>query len=290
MINPAHSSNRTSPLRVGGVKTVEPHTPLQYIMGKEKFFGLDFIVNESVLIPRPETEVLVETALKLLDEARTTEDERRILDLCTGSGNIAISLMVRLGSPSTLSLSSFDFAQDDPEPVDGSALRTIGPERSRRAEGPKGLTKSAANCKIVASDISADAIETAKINARLNGVSEKINFIESDLFCGIEGRFDLIVSNPPYIARHEFAVLQKEVLKEPLLALDGGRDGMDFYRRIFGGAAGHLTPGGYCMVEIGFGQLPFIKEIIENAKEFKLVETRQDQYGIDRVVVAQWIN
>ncbi|MCX5665783.1 MAG: peptide chain release factor N(5)-glutamine methyltransferase [Candidatus Omnitrophica bacterium] len=223
------------------IKTVEPYTPLQYIIGKEKFFGLDFIVNEHVLIPRPETEVLVEAALELINAKQ--DKICSALDLCTGSGNIAIS-----------------------------------------------LTKNAADCKIVASDISGDALETAKENARLNGVFEKIIFTKSDLFSGIEGRFDLIVSNPPYIARHEFDTLQKEVLKEPMLALDGGIDGLDFYRRIFKDAPGHLTRGGYCIVEIGFGQLSGIKEIIESTKEFKLIETRIDQYGIDRVVVAQWIN
>jgi len=241
MINPAHSSNCTLPLRIGGVKTVEPYTPLQYIMGREKFFGLDFIVNEDVLIPRPETEVLVQATLEFINSIPNTQYS--ILDLGTGSGNIAIS-----------------------------------------------LTKNAANCRIVASDISKDAIETAEENARLNGVFEKIIFIKSDLFCNIEGRFDLIVSNPPYIAQHEFETLQREVLKEPSLALFGGVDGLDFYRRIFGAASGHLTRGGYCIVEIGFGQLPAIREIIEKTKEFKLIETRIDQYGIDRVIVARWIN
>ena len=259
------------------IKTIEPYTPLQYIMGKEKFFGLDFIVNEHVLIPRPETEVLVETALELLDNRQATTDERKILDLGTGSGNIAIS-----------------------------------------------LTKNAANCRIVASDISGNAIETAKENARLNGVFEKIVFTESDLFCDIEGRFDLIVSNPPYIAQYEFETLQKEVLKEPLLALDGGEDGLDFYRRIFGEAPQYLKDGGYCVVEIGFGQLQGIRNIIEKIEEpslrapkgrsnpgfkeiasvaslprndimqkrkrFEIFAVKKDQYGIDRVVVAQWTN
>ena len=225
------------------IKTIEPYTPLQYIIGKEKFFGLDFIVNENVLIPRPETEVLVEIALNMIGAMRDNHCTAQILDLCTGSGNVAIS-----------------------------------------------LTKNAPDCKIVASDISGDAIETAKDNARLNGVFEKITFTKSDLFQDVKGKFDLIVSNPPYIARHEFETLQKEVLKEPMLALDGGMDGLDFYRRIFGGASGHLTHGGYCIAEIGFGQLQAVKEIIERTKEFKLVETRVDQYGIDRVVVAQWKN
>ena len=224
-------------------KTIEPYTPLQYIIGKEKFFGLDFMVNEHVLIPRPETELLVETALHMIDAVRCTQYAVRVLDLCTGSGCIAIA-----------------------------------------------LTKNAQDCRMVASDISGDAIETAKENARLNGVFKKIIFTKSDLFCDIEGNFDIIVSNPPYIARYEFEALQKEVLKEPVIALDGGVDGLDFYRRIFSGATRHLAHGGYCIAEIGFGQLTAIKEIIEKTKEFRLVETRIDQYGIDRVVVTQWIN
>ena len=232
------------------IKTIEPYTPLQYITGREKFFGLDFIVNEHVLIPRPETEVLVKTVIGMLSGSRymvnspqSMVHRPRILDLCTGSGNIAIS-----------------------------------------------LTKNVPDCKMFASDISEKALEVARLNARLNGVSDYISFIESDLFGDISGEFDYIVSNPPYIARYEFETLQKEVLKEPLLALDGGVDGLDFYRRIFGAATGHLAHGGYCIVEIGFGQLPAIKEIIEKTKEFKLAETGIDQYGIDRVIAAQWIN
>ena len=228
------------------------------------------MVNEHVLIPRPETEVLVSTTLDVIRSVNGRRgglnlpygngaDCLHILDLGTGSGCIAIALMVRLSSPLILSPS-------------------------------KGLTKNAQDCRIVASDISADAIETAKENARLNGVFEKIIYTKSDLFCDIEGRFDIIVSNPPYIARYEFETLQREVLKEPCFALDGGADGLDFYRRIFSAANGHLAHGGYCVVEIGFGQLPAVREIIENTKEFKLIETRIDQYGIDRVVVAQWIS
>ncbi len=234
------------------IKTIEPYTPLQYIIGREKFFGLDFMVNEHVLIPRPETEVLVEAVLDIHRRGenvdnhmtpRRCKDELRILDLGTGSGNIAIS-----------------------------------------------LTKNAPDCRIFASDISEKALEVARLNARLNGVYDRISFIESDLFEDISGEFNYILSNPPYIARYEFETLQKEVLKEPVLALDGGVDGLDFYRRIFGAAPGHLAHGGYCIVEFGFGQLPAIKEIIEKTKEFKLIETRIDQYGIDRVIVAQWIN
>lgn len=229
------------------IKSVAPHTPLQYIIGKEKFLGLDFLVNENVFIPRPETEILVNTALEIISAAQAKKSPARILDLCTGSGNIAISIV-------------------------------------------KGLAKSAADFKIFASDISDKALEVAIENACLNGVSDGISFIKSDLFKDIAGRYDIIISNPPYIARCELKTLQKEVLKEPVLALDGGEDGLDFYRKIFLAAPAYLMNGGYCIMEIGFGQRAAIKEMIEGFKGFKLIDVKEDQYLIDRVIVAQWIN
>lgn len=225
------------------IKTIEPFTPLQYIIGKEKFFGLDFLVNEDVFIPRPETEVLVETTLEIVKGTRHETQDTRILDLCTGSGCIAIA-----------------------------------------------LTKNALNCKILASDVSDKALEIAKENAILNGVYDKGSFIKSDLFKNIDGKFDIIVSNPPYIARAEFESIQKEVLREPRLALDGGEDGLSFYRRIFDEAPLYLKRGGYCMVEIGYGQREAVREIMERQGNFKVIDVRKDQYGIDRVITAKWIN
>lgn len=248
------------------INRVGPFTPLQYIIGKEKFYGLEFIVNEDVFIPRPETEILVNTALDIINTVRYKpalpagrQNAVRILDLCTGSGCIAISLMVQLSSPSILS----------------------------EAEG---LTKNAADCKIFASDISEKALNVAKENAAINGVSERILFIQSDLFNNIEGKFDIIVTNPPYVARHEFGTLQKEVLKEPVMALDGGHDGLDFYRRIFSQAHRYLLSGGYCMMEIGYGQREDIKKIIDSTGNFEIIDVKEDQYLIDRVMVARWIN
>lgn len=240
-------------------KPIEPFTPLQYIIGKEKFFGLDFIVDENVFIPRPETEVLVHTALETINEKQKTKNELKILDLGTGSGCIAISLMVRLRSPSNMN-------------------------------EIEGLTKNAPNCKIFASDISDRAVETAKKNAILNGIPDTITFIKSDLFESIKGRFDIIVSNPPYIAQSEFKTLQKEVLMEPRLALDGGEDGLSFYRKIFNEAPGYLETGGYFIAEIGYGQREAIKKIIEGTKRFELIDVKEDQYSIDRVIKAKWIN
>lgn len=241
------------------IDPIKPFTPLQYIIGKEKFLGLEFAVNENVFIPRPETEILAHTAMDIIREIKGEKEEVRILDLCTGSGCIAISLAARLLLPAS------------PDKING-------------------LTKNAADCKIIASDISEKALSIARENAVRNGVADKVAFIKSDLFENIEGGFDVIVANPPYIARHEFETLQKEVLKEPMLALDGGEDGLDFYRKIFAEAPRYLKNGSYCIMEIGFGQRKAIKEIVDRSKNFKLIDVMEDQYSIDRVILTKWIN
>jgi release factor glutamine methyltransferase len=220
---------------------IKPHTPLQYIMGTTQFFGLDFEVNEDVLIPRPETEVLVQTVLEISRSSKLKGQRLKVLDLCTGSGNIAIALT-------------------------------------------KGLT----NCKIVASELSDKALRVARRNAERNGVLDSIEFIHSDLFDEIKGKFDIIASNPPYVARHEFAGLQKEVLTEPRIAIDGGEDGLDFYRKIIASAPRYLNDGGYLVMEIGYGQAGRIKDIIGSTPGFKFLEVKEDQYVIERIVVAQW--
>jgi release factor glutamine methyltransferase len=204
---------------------------------------MDFIVNESVFIPRPETEILVQTALETINEQPINDDSIRMLDLCTGSGCIAIS-----------------------------------------------LTKIKQKCRIFASDISEEALNIAKENAAMNGVSDRVSFIVSDLFKDIKGKFDIIISNPPYVAQCEFKTLQKEVLREPLMALDGGKDGLDFYRRIFTEAPRYLNDGGYLMVEIGYGQRDAIKDIVEGIKGYRLIDVKEDQYSIDRVVKVRWTN
>ena len=226
------------------MRVTEPFTPIQYIIGKTEFCGLDIIVNEHVLIPRPETELLVE---KTVEAAAGRKDPVRILDLCTGSGCVAIAVC-------------------------------------------RALTKSGFDCRIVASDISAAALDVAGKNAIRIGLAQNINFVKSDLFGSIEGRFDVIVSNPPYIAGFEFGTLQKEVLKEPRIALDGGEDGLDFYRKIVRAAPDFLNSGGHLLFEIGFGQLAEIRKIMEADGNFKISGIEKDFNGIERVVAAEWIN
>ncbi|MFH1189541.1 MAG: peptide chain release factor N(5)-glutamine methyltransferase [Candidatus Omnitrophota bacterium] len=232
----------------GAIKTVKPYTPIQYVIGSAEFCGLDFRVDERVLIPRPETELLVESVERLAACRLFHGNRVDILDLCTGSGNIAVSLAVR------------------------------------------SLTNGITNCKIVASDISADALEVAARNAECNGVGGKIEFVHSDLFSDISSRFDIIVSNPPYIAESEFPSLQEEVLREPRIALHGGVDGLDFYRRIFGRIPEYLKPGGHAAVEIGYLQKDAVAGIIADGGAFEAVEAVRDHNGIDRVITAKWIN
>ncbi|MDP3804447.1 MAG: peptide chain release factor N(5)-glutamine methyltransferase [Candidatus Omnitrophota bacterium] len=241
------------------VKAIEPYTPIQYVIGQSEFCGMDFLVDERALIPRPETELLVEEAARLVHSQQPMAHGLRILDLCTGSGNIAIALMARLRSPSI-------------------------------ATENEGLTKRAPDCKIIASDISEEALALARLNASKHGTGSSIEFVSSDLFSNIKGRFDIIVSNPPYIAGFEFETLQKEVTREPRVALDGGQDGLDFYRRIVNLAPEYLNADGYLIFEIGFGQAGEIKEIIDGAGLFKVTDIKKDFNGIDRVILARWIN
>ncbi len=224
------------------MRTVEPFTPVQYIMGHTEFCGLAIKVNEDVLIPRPETELLVQVAEEIANSSHAISGSKRILDLCTGSGNIAIA-----------------------------------------------LTKKLSDCKIVASDISEKALALARDNAKTHQV-ERIEFIKSDLFDDLKGPFDIVVSNPPYISGPEFSGLQEEVLKEPRIALYGGEDGLDFYRRIFNTAGKFLNDGGYVVVEIGYGQAIAVKDICEGVKGFKTAGIKKDLSGIDRVIVAKWTN
>ena len=206
------------------------HIPLQHIIGTQEFMGLEFQVNGDVLVPRQDTECLVEHALPWADG-------RRVLDMCTGSGCIAVSLC-KLGSPS--------------------------------------------NC--VAVDLSEAALKVAKQNASLNGVN--IEFQLSDMFQNVDGEYDLIVSNPPYIRPDVIETLSEEVrVHEPYMALCGGRDGLEFYRIIAEEGWDFLSEDGIIFVEIGHDQGEAVKEMFE-AKKYENVVIYKDFAGNDRVVSA----
>ena len=208
--------------------------PVAYIIGRREFWSLDFIVTPAVLTPRPETELLVETALKLL----AAKSSPQILDVGTGSGAIAVA-----------------------------------------------LAKEIPGATIVATDISTDALEVARANARRHGVEEKISFRAGDLFDAVgEMKFNAIVSNPPYIREAGIAALPRDVRGfEPLIALDGGADGMDFYRRIAREAPDYLTAGGFVAVEIGAGMGDEVARLSAEAG-FENVRIEKDLAGLERVV------
>ena len=213
--------------------------PLQYITGEQYFMGHRFSVDPSVLIIRPETEILAEMAVKYLLK---NKNKRRVLDLCTGSGALAIC-----------------------------------------------LAKEFPRLRITASDISAEALVVARKNARDLGVLGRIDFVQSDIFSGLKtgrtGRkFDLIVTNPPYIRTGELANLQREIREhEPLIALDGGADGLDFYRRIAGGASPYLRKDACILTEIGHDQADAVVALFDRAG-FRTATVYQDLSGLDRII------
>lgn len=207
------------------------HVPLQYIVGETEFMGLKFKVNSSVLIPRQDTETLVEEALKVITPGM------RVLDLCTGSGCIIVSILHNVAD------------------VEGYAI-----------------------------DISKQALNVAKENAKLNGVA--VNFERSDLFDNVTGTFDVIVSNPPYIPSLEVVKLMPEVGSfEPLEALDGKEDGLYFYREIIASCKEYLKPEGRILFEIGYDQGEAVRAMLLDAG-FKEVCVIKDLAHNDRVVTG----
>ncbi|MBO2515682.1 MAG: peptide chain release factor N(5)-glutamine methyltransferase [Clostridiales bacterium] len=205
--------------------------PLQYITGEQWFMGLPFAVTESVLIPRYDTEAMCEEAIGRIPE------NARVLDLCTGSGAIAVA-----------------------------------------------VKKARPDIEMYASDLSAEALSVAKENAAKNGCD--ISFFEGDLFAPFKGiRFDIILSNPPYIPAGELAGLQREVQLEPRMALDGGGDGLCFYRRIAAEAPSHLKPEGLLILETGDGQEKDVSALLR--KDFDQIECRRDLSGRIRSVWAR---
>ncbi len=212
--------------------------PVQYILGFTEFMGLEFKVDKRVLIPRPETEILVEAAIQGLKNI----EKPNVLDIGTGSGCIAVS-----------------------------------------------LAKNIPNCKIKAADISPEALELAGQNADLNHLPhERIEFMQSDLFAGLSTQeFDLIISNPPYVPTQELKSLAREISFEPVLALDGGIDGLDFYRRITSQAAGYLKEGGLLAFEVGINQAGQVKDMLEAEEKFDDLRIIEDYNNIQRVLIAR---
>lgn len=225
------------------IEKLKNHEPIQYIVKKQEFMGLNFYVDNNVLIPQPDTENLVEEVLIIANFLKkdSKQNNINILDLCTGSGAIAISLSKILNSEKVL---------------------------------------------VYGTDISESALKIAEKNAIQN--SAKVKLLKSDIFKNLseEYKFDIIVSNPPYIETETIPNLSEEVRREPHIALDGGQDGLFFYKEIIKNAKNYLKENGYLAFEIGYNQ----REQVENElkqNEYKNIYSKKDLSGNDRVVVAQ---
>ena len=212
--------------------------PLAYIVGQQEFWGLSFAVSPAVLIPRSETELIVEVALELFPDR---DRHLKAADLGTGSGCVAV------------------------------AIATERPAAS-----------------ITATDISSVALEVARQNATRHGVADRIQFRSADLLDDLEGPFDLIACNPPYVAERDRRGLQPEVRDyEPDVALYGGADGFHLVERLVRGAAIHLRPGGHLLFEFGFGQDERIESLIAGTDQLRLRDLRRDLQGIARTAVVE---
>lgn len=209
--------------------------PLQHITHHQEFMKMDFYVDENVLIPRPDTEILVEEVIKIAKRIQNPQ----ILDLCTGSGAIAIS-----------------------------------------------IAKNVPNAEVFAVDISSKALDVAKKNVQ--ELDAKVKLIKSDLFDKVDKmKFDIIVSNPPYIKKADINYLSREVRNEPQLALNGGYDGLDFYRKITAQGIDYLKFGSYLCLEIGYDQKDDVVDIIKKCEHYSNTYSKKDLGGNDRIVVTR---
>ena len=220
---------------INSIKKISTGIPIQYITNNQEFMNLNFYVDENVLIPQPDTETLVEEVINEYKEKKC-----EILDLCTGSGAIAIS-----------------------------------------------LAKYINESNIVASDISMKALQIAKLNAEKNLVRKKIEFIESDMFDKIyKEDFDIIVSNPPYIKTKVIGELDKQVKNEPYIALDGGADGLKFYKIIIENAYKYIKNEGKVFLEIGYDQKNELINLFKENNHYENIYSKKDLGGNDRIIVA----
>jgi release factor glutamine methyltransferase len=216
--------------------------PTAYIIGTKEFWSLLFFVDERVLVPRPETEILVEESLAA---ARIFAEPVKILEIGTGSAAVSVALGMEL-----------------------------------------------AHARIVSTDVSREALEVARMNVMAHGLAERIAFMYGDLYCAVDSddRFDLIVSNPPYLTDEEMRGLSPEVASEPDRALRGGKDGLSVIDPMIAGAVDHLNAGGYLIFEIGAGQVGAVRRLIEGTQGLSFIRTKNDYAGHPRVVIAQRIH
>lgn len=220
------------------IEILNSGNPIQYVTNNQEFMKMNFYVDENVLIPQPDTEILVEEVINICNKKNL---EYNILDLCTGSGAIGIS-----------------------------------------------LAKYIENSKITMSDISKNALDIAKKNAIQNKVKEKCNFIKSNMFENIKEKYDIIVSNPPYIKTDVISSLDIEVQNEPSIALDGGEDGLEFYRIIANEARKYLKKDGFLALEIGYDQKDEVINLLKDTGKYGDIYSKKDFANNDRIIVGKY--
>lgn len=212
--------------------------PIQYITNNQEFMKLNFYVDKNVLIPQPDTEILVEEVIEIINSKNKS---LKVLDICTGSGCIGTS-----------------------------------------------IAKYTKNTNITMSDISSAALNIAKNNYTKNiEDTSKVQFIESDMFENIKEKYDIIVSNPPYIESKEIIKLDKQVQNEPHLALDGGQDGLEFYKILANEAHKFLNENGYLCIEIGYNQKEQVIQLLKENKNYKEIYSKKDLSQNDRIIIAK---
>lgn len=216
---------------IKSINELKEGRPIQYITHKQYFYNNEFYVDENVLIPQPDTEILVNEIIKVIENMK--KDNIKVLDLCTGSGAIAISILSNIDK----------------------------------------------NIKMYASDISKEALIVAYKNEENILKTHSINFIQSDMFENISGKFDIIVSNPPYIKTNVIKTLEDDVQCEPIIALDGGEDGLKYYKIISTEYKDYLNKNGTILLEIGYDQKEEVQKLFKNSKCIK------DFSGNDRVII-----
>lgn len=224
----------------------ERHEPSAYIVGMREFWGLDFAVTPDVLIPRPETEFIVEEVLALRRAGTLgvsgahAREPLRVADIGTGSGCLAVTI-----------------------------AREVAP------------------CRVVASDLSSEALAVAQSNARRHGVADRIEFVRTSYLEGVDGSFDLITANPPYVKEGDKPALARGVRHEPEVALFGGRDGLRDLGGVLATAQNSLKPGGWLIMEFGYGQEDAVRDLIAANRDLRLDHIREDLQGIPRTAIIQ---
>lgn len=223
---------------IQAIEEIAQGIPLQYITNLQEFMKLNFFVNKNVLIPQPDTEILVEEVIEIINK---NNEKVKVLDICTGSGCIGTS-----------------------------------------------IAKYTKNSTITMSDISSKALNIAKNNYTKNiEDTSKVEFIKSDMFKDIKGKYDIIVSNPPYIESKEISKLDKQVQNEPKIALDGGEDGLKFYKILSNEAHKFLNKNGYLCMEIGYNQKEAVIQLLKENKNYKEIYSKKDLNQNDRIIIAK---